>query len=161
MSFLPRHVYYTHHFVSDFSALVRHHHETTAVQQQNKKKMTLFSQAENSSKKSWVTSVEKPEKQEVVLSWQDEIVQILHDPFLEMPHCFSSLAPTVLVPKLWKQNECIPLMLIYNNLLKFWKNSMIMALDHMLMISVRNKNWQLEIMSEKNPMKNPSNDIEI
>ena len=60
-------------------------------------------------------------------------MQLLHETFLEMPHHFFYLALIILVPKLWKQSESISLILIYSILLKFLKNSMIMALDHMLM----------------------------
>ena len=50
-----------------------------------------------------------------------------------MPHRFFYLALIELVPKLLKQRECVSLTLIYSILLKFSKNSMIMALDHMLL----------------------------
>ena len=58
-------------------------------------------------------------KQEVVLSRPGKIMQILHNVCLEMPHRFFYLALIELVPKLWKQNEYICLVLIYRILLKF------------------------------------------
>ena len=59
------------------------------------------------------------EGQEVVLSRPGKITQILHDVCLEMPHLFFYLALIELVPKLWKQTECIYLMLVYSILLNF------------------------------------------
>ena len=48
----------------------------------------------------------------VVLVWPDINTQILHDISLEMPQSFFPLAPIPLVPKPWKQSECICMMLI-------------------------------------------------